>query len=53
LVTIPTQSAEPVRHCVHDAIAGLILVPIMCWVFNLVAKLVGGLEFEVTEPEGA
>ncbi|HZF27799.1 MAG TPA: hypothetical protein VE907_01650 [Gammaproteobacteria bacterium] len=34
------------------AIAGLIFVPIACWVFNLVAKFVGGLDFEVTEPGG-
>jgi hypothetical protein len=32
------------------AIAGLIFVPIACWIFNLVAKLVGGLEFDVSEP---
>jgi hypothetical protein len=31
------------------AIGGLIFVPIACWVFNLVAKFVGGLDFEVTD----
>lgn len=29
------------------AIAGLIFVPLCCLIFNLVAKFVGGLEFEV------
>ena len=31
------------------AIAGLIFVPIGCLIFNGVAKLVGGLDFEVVE----
>lgn len=31
------------------AIAGLIFVPIACLIFNGVAKLVGGLDFEVIE----
>ena len=31
------------------AIGALIFVPIFCWLYNLVAKLVGGLEFEVIE----
>ena len=31
------------------AIGALIFVPIFCWIYNLVAKLVGGLEFEVVE----
>jgi hypothetical protein len=31
------------------AIAGLIFVPLGCLIFNFVAKLVGGLEFEVVE----
>lgn len=35
------------------AIGALIVVPIGCWVFNFVAGLVGGLEFTVSEPEGA
>lgn len=32
------------------AIGALIFVPIGCLIFNFVAKLVGGLEFEVVEP---
>ena len=35
------------------AIGGLIFVPIMCWVFNFVAGLVGGLEFDVTDAPGS
>jgi hypothetical protein len=35
------------------AIGALIFVPIACWIFNLVAKLVGGLEFEVVEQNPA
>ena len=31
------------------AIGGLIFVPLACLIFNFVAKLVGGLEFVVTE----
>jgi hypothetical protein len=31
------------------AIGGLIFVPLACWIFNLVAKFVGGLDFEVTD----
>jgi hypothetical protein len=33
------------------AIAGLLFVPLCCLIFNLVAKLVGGLEFDVTDAE--
>lgn len=33
------------------AIGALIFVPIGCWIYNLVAKLVGGLEFEVVEQD--
>jgi hypothetical protein len=33
------------------AIGGLIFVPIACWLFNLVAKFVGGLDFEVADAE--
>ena len=29
------------------ALGGLIFVPIACWVFNLAARLVGGLDVEV------
>lgn len=35
------------------AICGLIFVPLACLIFNFVAKLVGGLEFEVTEGNSA
>jgi hypothetical protein len=35
------------------AIGSLIFVPIGCLIFNFVAKLVGGLEFEVVEPTGS
>lgn len=31
------------------AIGALIFVPLACLIFNLVAKLVGGLDFEVVE----
>jgi hypothetical protein len=31
------------------ALAGLIFVPLGCWVYNTAAKLVGGLEFSVTD----
>ena len=30
-------------------IAGLIFVPLACWIFNIVAKFVGGLDFEVVD----
>ena len=33
------------------AIGGLIFVPLACLIFNFVAKLVGGLEFAVTESQ--
>ena len=33
------------------AIAGLIFVPLACWIFNMVAKFVGGLDFEVVDAE--
>jgi hypothetical protein len=35
------------------AICGLIFVPLACLIFNFVAKLVGGLQFEITEGSGA
>ncbi len=35
------------------AIGGLIFVPLACLIFNFVAKLVGGLEFVVTESNSA
>jgi hypothetical protein len=33
------------------AIGALIFVPLGCWIFNLVAKFVGGLDFEVVDAE--
>jgi hypothetical protein len=34
------------------ALGGLIFVPIACWIFNFVARMVGGLEVEVLHTEG-
>ena len=31
------------------ACAGLIIVPIMCWLYNVVAKWVGGIEISVED----
>jgi hypothetical protein len=31
------------------AIGGLIVIPLCCLVYNFVAKLVGGLEFDVVD----
>lgn len=31
------------------ALAGLIFVPLGCWVYNTAAKLIGGLEVSVTD----
>ena len=31
------------------AICGLLFVPVGCWVYNLAAKFVGGLEISVTD----
>jgi hypothetical protein len=33
------------------AIGGLIFVPLACWIFNIVAKIVGGLEFDVIDAQ--
>jgi len=35
------------------AIAGLIFVPLACWVYNLAASLVGGLEISLTDEGNA
>ena len=35
------------------ALAGLIFVPLGCWIYNLAAKLVGGLEVSVTDDAAA
>jgi hypothetical protein len=35
------------------AIMGFILIPICCWVYNITAKWVGGIEFTLQESEGA
>jgi len=35
------------------AIGGLIIVPLCCLVYNFVASLVGGLEFDVVDHEAA
>ena len=31
------------------ALAGLVFVPLCCWLYNVVAKLVGGLSFTVED----
>ena len=31
------------------ALAGLVFVPLGCWIYNVAAKLVGGLEVTVTD----
>ena len=31
------------------ALAGLLLVPLACWIYNVAAKLVGGLDITVTD----
>jgi hypothetical protein len=35
------------------ALAGLIFIPILCWFYNLAAKVVGGLEVSVTDSADA
>jgi Transmembrane domain of unknown function (DUF3566) len=35
------------------ALGGLIFVPLACWIYNLAAKLVGGLEITVTDRQDA
>jgi len=35
------------------ALAGLIFVPLGCWLYNISAKLVGGLELTVTDDADA
>jgi hypothetical protein len=35
------------------ALAGLIFVPLACWVYNLAAGLVGGLEISLTDEGNA
>jgi len=35
------------------ALAGLIFVPLVCWLYNISAKLVGGLEVSVTDDADA
>ena len=35
------------------AIGGLIFVPIGCWIYNLAARIVGGLEVSVTDKADA
>jgi len=35
------------------ALAGLIFVPLACWVYNLAASLVGGLEISLTDEGNA
>ena len=31
------------------AVAGLVFVPLMCWFYNLIARVVGGIEVSVEE----
>jgi hypothetical protein len=35
------------------ALGGLIFVPLACWIYNLAAKIVGGLEVTVTDEPDA
>ena len=35
------------------ALAGFIFVPVMCWLYNLVARLVGGIEVQLAETGGS
>jgi hypothetical protein len=35
------------------ALAGLVFVPFACWIYNLAARLVGGLEVTVADSAGA
>ncbi len=35
------------------ALAGLIFVPLACWIYNLAAGLVGGLQVSVADDAGA
>ena len=35
------------------ALAGLIFVPLGCWIYNMAAKLVGGLQVSVTDDADA
>ena len=35
------------------ALAGLVFVPLGCWVYNIAAKLVGGLQISVTDDAAA
>lgn len=35
------------------ALVGLIFVPIMCWLYNLVAKWVGGIEVQLSDTADA
>jgi hypothetical protein len=35
------------------ALAGLIFVPVACWIYNLAAKVVGGLQVSVTDDADA
>jgi hypothetical protein len=34
------------------ALAGLVFVPLACWIYNLAARLVGGLEITVADGAG-
>ena len=45
----PFSSAALIFLPVLYALAGLIFVPLGCWVYNLAAKLVGGLQISVTD----
>ena len=35
------------------ALAGLVFVPLACWIYNIAARLVGGLEVTVADSAGA
>ncbi len=49
----PFSSGALIFLPVLYALAGLIFVPLGCWVYNLAAKLVGGLQISVTDDSDA
>ena len=47
LVAVMLAVGMPILY----ALIGLIFVPLVCWIYNLAAKLVGGLSFSVETKE--